>query len=268
MAFEFHKNPQKYLQHQYLNTLKSTIPFIKTHHTKAKNYFDTLNILELGCGEGGNLLPFAEMGANCVGIDLNKVKIEQGKNIMADVIKSGKLTLYYDDIFNPEIEAKFTNRFDIILLKDVIEHIPHKDKALEQMKKYLNDDGLLFVGFPPWYMPFGGHQQICNNRFLGVLPWMHLLPKSLYIGFVKCFDEPKNVTDELAELVDFGVTINHLHRLANAVNLKIVARQYYFINPIYEYKFGFKTRLLSPILANLPYVRDFLTTSAYYLLGK
>lgn len=32
-------------------------------------------ILEIGCGEGGNLLPFAESGCRVTGIDINEYQI-------------------------------------------------------------------------------------------------------------------------------------------------------------------------------------------------
>ena len=34
-------------------------------------------VLEIGCGEGGNLLPFAQLGCYVKGIDLDKERVEQ-----------------------------------------------------------------------------------------------------------------------------------------------------------------------------------------------
>lgn len=39
-----------------------------------------MNILEIGCGEGGNLLPFAEKGCNVTGIDRSAERISQAKD--------------------------------------------------------------------------------------------------------------------------------------------------------------------------------------------
>ena len=38
-----------------------------------------IKVLEVGCGEGGNLLPFAEVGGEVTGIDLSKTRIEDAK---------------------------------------------------------------------------------------------------------------------------------------------------------------------------------------------
>lgn len=48
---------------------------------------------------------------------------------------------------------------------------------------------------------------------------------------------------------------------------KIVNRQFYLINPHYEVKFGLKPRKLYFLLGNIPYIRNFLTTSCFYILS-
>jgi SAM-dependent methyltransferase len=271
MPFDFHSNPEVYLKQQTDNTTQSIMPFVQPHlppPATPTQPWQQLQVLELGCGEGGNLMPFAQQGANCIGIDLNQVKIEQGKKIMATHLNhtTGSMQLLFDDIFNPEIATQFNGRFHLIILKDVIEHIPNKQKALLQMRSFLTDGGLLFIGWPPWYMPFGGHQQICHNKLLRTLPWIHLLPKSIYINLLKLAGEPKNITDELAELVDYKVTINQMNRLAQAANFNIISKKYFLINPIYQYKFGLKVREQAKIITKIPYLRDFCTTGCYYLL--
>lgn len=35
-----------------------------------------MNVLEIGCGDGGNLLPFAELGCNTTGVDLSTGRIK------------------------------------------------------------------------------------------------------------------------------------------------------------------------------------------------
>ncbi len=229
---------------------------------------DQCRVLELGCGEGGNLLPFAEAGAKCTGIDLNAHKIAEGNQIMAEWVAAGKMELFAENIFNPEIEARFTGQFDLIILKDVIEHIPDKDKALLQMRRFLNDEGLLFIGWPPWRMPFGGHQQIADSKIIRIFAWLHLLPKPWYVGVLKLAGEKKAALDELAEIHDYRVSIGLMNRLYKATGFRMVEEIHYLINPIYEYKFGLKTRRQWALIKAVPWFRDFLTTSCYYLLAK
>lgn len=268
MPYEFHTDPKRYLEILVNNTRKSSLPFIMANKPGGKTEIGSLRILELGCGEGGNLQPFAEQGAQCIGMDLECNKIEHGKEIMKTFIDNGTLELHCGNIFDPTWAAKFKGQFDLIILKDVIEHIPMKLEALKAMRDYLCEGGLIFVGWPPWYMPFGGHQQIAQNKWLKKLPWVHLLPRGLYRSFVKACGESPKMVDELVEIHDFRVTINQMNRLTKDANLKVVNTKFYFINPIYEDKFGLKTRTLWKPVTAIPVIRDFFTTSCYYLLGK
>ena len=65
---------------QYFNELANTareyyIDYLKNHITISEK----TRVLEIGCGEGGNLLPFAELGCIIKGIDISKTRIEQAK---------------------------------------------------------------------------------------------------------------------------------------------------------------------------------------------
>jgi SAM-dependent methyltransferase len=265
MPYDFHQDHAFYLSFLAQNARNSIIPFVEPHLVKP---LLACKVLELGCGEGGNLRPFAEAGARCTGIDLNRVKIDEGRQIMAELVADGRMTLFAEDIFNPDIEKSFTGQFELIVLKDVIEHIPNKDKALLQIKKFLAPGGLLFIGWPPWRMPFGGHQQIAQNKWLKKLPWFHLLPRWLYVALLRSAGEPREVVDELAEIHDYRVSIALLNRLYKQAGFVMKAERHYLINPIYEYKFGFKTKEQFAWMRALPWVRDFFTTSCYYLLKK
>jgi 2-polyprenyl-3-methyl-5-hydroxy-6-metoxy-1,4-benzoquinol methylase len=148
-------------------------------------------------------------------------------------------------------------------LKDVIEHIPHQERLMEKMKTLLLPGGVVFLGFPPWQMPFGGHQQICSSKILSRLPYFHLLPMPLYKAVLKAFGE---VPDGLIDVKETGISIERFERIAKDAVYKIVDKDYYVINPIYKYKFNMKVRKQSKIIGSIPYLRNFLTTSVFYLI--
>jgi hypothetical protein len=75
---------------------------------------------------------------------------------------------------------------------------------------------------------------------------------------VKCF----------FEIRDTRITIEGFHKLVTATGLRIVNQRLYFINPNYQVKFGLNPRILSPVIGKIPYVRNFFTTTCYYLLAK
>lgn len=224
-----------------------------------------MDVLEIGCGEGGNLLPFARIGCNVTGVDLATGKIANAIRFFNEAGAEGRFIA--SDIFKvKELESGF----DLIICHDVIEHIADKKRFLSDVLRYLKPGGYAFVAFPAWRMPFGGHQQICRSKVLSRLPFFHLLPEGLYRLVLKAGGETRERISELIEIKDTRLPIQAFEKLLRSQTgdrtLRTVDRTLYFINPHYEAKFGLRPRRLSPLIARIPYIRDFFTTSCFYLL--
>ncbi|MBN2828705.1 MAG: class I SAM-dependent methyltransferase, partial [Candidatus Cloacimonetes bacterium] len=121
--------------------------------------------------------------------------------------------------------------------------------------------------FPPWQNPFGGHQQMCDTK-MKYIPWMHLLPKNLYQVILTLNGERLDRIEGLMEVVDTRLTIERFEYLAYQSSLEILDKKFYLINPIYKYKFKLTPIEQLQFLAEIPYLRNFLTTTCYYLLKK
>lgn len=263
MSLYFHGNAPLKFQHQYLVTLNYIIPYLE-----AQNVFrEGIKVLEIGCGEGGVLKAFIERSCICTGMDLSESKIENGKKLLADEIAAGKMELFTADIYDEKVMIDFKGKFDLIILKDTIEHIPDQERVMKQLPIYLKDGGVFFFAFPPWCMPFGGHQQTASSK-LGKMPWMHLLPRSLYASWLKFTNERPEVIEALLEIHDTQISINRFERICQKTGYAIVNRRLYLLNPIYRYKFGRTPRIQFYFIAALPVLRDFLTTGVYYVLKR
>src|SRR5690606_28158848 len=118
--------------------------------------------------------------------------------------------------------SKFRGFFDLIILKDAIEHIPDQEKFIPYLKNFLKKEGQIFFGFPPWYMPFGGHQQVCQNKIASVLPYYHILPKPMYKGVLKMFGESEPVINELLEIKDTQITIERFEHIVKQSDLRVL----------------------------------------------
>lgn len=220
-------------------------------------------VLEIGCGEGGNLLPLAEAGCCVTGIDLAANKIENAKEYFAKRNMPGEF-----------ISGNFLNmppredRFDIVLIHDVIEHIEPEDKPafFLGLKKFLKPDGIVFFGFPAWQMPFGGHQQICRSRVCSTVPFMHVLPAPVYKAWLKMFGEEPAKIDELLSIKRSRMTPELFEKLCNKTGYVVNDRIFWFISPHYKAKFGLRPRRLCSLLAHIPYVRNWFTTSCFYII--
>ncbi len=258
--FEFHADKKKYFDIQALNSSKYILPFIESNFTITKG----MRVLEIGCGEGGVLKPFLDKGAFCIGVEFDHTRIENGKKWLSEEIEKGKLSFIVKDIYDTTVEA-LGGKFDIIILKDVIEHIHDQSKLLARLKEFLTPGGIIFFGFPPWQMPFGGHQQLCQNS-LSKVPYFHLLPNALYKKTLKLFKEPDYIINDLLEIKETGISIERFEKIVKRNNYKIVNKIDYLFNPIYEYKFNIKPKKQNSLIAKIPYVRDFVTTCVYYII--
>jgi SAM-dependent methyltransferase len=246
---------------QQTNCEEYIIPFIEAVYPIKPDS----RILEIGCGTAGVLSAFLKRECQSVGVDLNAYSVEFAGKKLNDFIKSGKLTLFLKDIYQIDVETELKGRFDIIVLKDVIEHIHNQERLMTEMKSFLKPDGVIFLGFPPWQMPFGGHQQMCQNKFLARLPYFHLLPMSLYKRILNIFHES---LENLTEVKETGISIERFEKITKNTGYKIVNECHFLINPIYKYKFGMKVRKQVGIIRSVPYLRDFLTTGVFYLIRQ
>lgn len=256
-------NKPKYFEIQYLNSKESILPFVMDILNPKKGTY----VLEIGSSEGGVLKAFTELGCICTGIELGADRVELANGFMKNEIDAGLVKFINKNIYdiNPE---SLKNKFDLIILKDVIEHIHNQEKFMSFIEYFLAKDGIIFFGFPAWRMPYGGHQQCAHSKLLANLPYYHLLPYSIYKGVLKLFGENKDVIDGLLEIKDTGISTKRFEKLCAKNNFKIEKQIKYLIAPIYEYKFGYKTKVLPKWIGAIPFFNDFFTFQSYYVIRK
>jgi SAM-dependent methyltransferase len=260
--FEFHADRKRYYDIQLLNAEKYILPFIESDFSIQKG----MRVLEIGCGEGGVLKPFINKGCIAVGVEFDEIRIKNGENWMAQDIANGNLSFVVKDIYDTDIES-LGGKFDIIILKDVIEHIHNQSKLLTRLRDFLTPSGIIFFGFPPWQMPFGGHQQLCERK-LSKVPYFHLLPTRVYKGLLKLFGESDSNIAQLLEIKETGISIERFEKIVKETGYKVVSKIHYLFNPIYEWKFNVKAKKQNTIITKIPYLRDYITTCVYYIISK
>ncbi|MFN4836599.1 MAG: class I SAM-dependent methyltransferase [Bacteroidota bacterium] len=256
--FDFHQDRKRYFQIQYENAVAHVLPFIE-HSFLIKSQ---MRVLEIGAGEGGVLRAFTERGCKAVGVELDPLRVEWACGFLWEEIGRGQLFYVEKDIYKTDLINELKGGFDIILLKDVIEHIHDQPKLFRLLHTLLNPGGVIFFGFPPWQMPFGGHQQIAHS-FLSRLPYIHLLPRPLYKGLLKLNNEP---VDELLEIRQTRISIEKFESICYDTGYQILHQLHFLINPIYQWKFGWKVRKQFTWLSKIPWLRNYFTTCVYYLI--
>ena len=263
MALKQHLDDNVRYEQQVDNSREYVIPFIAQTKPLGKG----VRVLEIGCGEGGVLKPMIDMGCECVGVDLNEIRIELSNKFLADEVTAGKVEFLLKNVYDADFLDRFKGYFDIIILKDVIEHVPEQEKFIPYIKQLLRQDGQIFFGFPPWYMPFGGHQQTCRAKLASKLPYYHILPKGIYKGLLKMMGEDPGIIKDLMDIYDTRITIERFERIIKKSGLKVLNQQHYLFNPIYRFKFGLKPRKQLGLITHIPFFRNFVTTCVYYTVG-
>ncbi len=261
--FDFHSDKSAYFRIQYENARNYVVPFIDQVFPLQPFH----RVLEVGCAEGGVLKAFAERVHLAVGVELSTDRAASARKFLSSELEQGKVFIVEDNIYNVSRHKPFDQRFDIIVLKDVIEHIADQRSLLQHLAQMLSDSGVLFIGFPPWQMPFGGHQQICRHRVLARTPYIHLLPTPLYRNLLHWGGESSATVHELLQIKQTGLSIETFEKYLQQAQLCVWRRQWYIINPIYKAKFGLAPQRLPRWVAVFPYLRNFLTTAAYYVVG-
>ena len=98
-----------------------------------------LKILDVGCGGGIICEPLARLGAKVTGIDFapNNIKVAKFHS------KKNKLNINY--IYKDIEKSKLDEKFDIILMFEVLEHLDNWKKTIKNIKKNLNKDGIVII---------------------------------------------------------------------------------------------------------------------------
>ncbi len=116
---------------------------------------ETARILELGCAEGGNIIPHAVRypKAEFIGVDLSKVQIDAGKVHLKEL---GLKNIELKCCSITDIDDEF-GKFDYIICHGVISWVPDfvRDKIFEVCTKNLTENGIAYISYntlPGWNM--------------------------------------------------------------------------------------------------------------------
>jgi SAM-dependent methyltransferase len=260
--YEFHGDKDRYFNMTFEVTKEFIMPFL----SQSLNLSKPLNVLEIGCGEAGVLKAFTDAGHQAFGIELEESRLQDARRLMAPELSAGKVAFLNKDIYDVDVDKDIGRRFDLVILKDVIEHIPSQENFIPQLHKFLNPGGMVFYAFPPWYMPYGGHQQVLHGKLASKMPWYHLLPGVTYKWALKAMGVNDSGIKTMYEIKATGISIERFLKINKKQGFAVAARQFYLFNPIYKYKFGLKPRRQNQLVVSIPFLRNFFTMGVYYLM--
>lgn len=102
---------------------------------------EQIKILDIGCAVGFAILAAKELGFECEGIDISKWAINYAT-------KKYQLNVKECSVKDLSSDPNYHNKFDIILMFDIIEHLTDPITNLQAAHKLLIDKGFLLITTP------------------------------------------------------------------------------------------------------------------------
>ncbi|MEN9902229.1 MAG: hypothetical protein RL651_893 [Pseudomonadota bacterium] len=112
----------------YINAVETILPLIRKYIPK------TGAVMDFGCGYGGSLVAFPKEWIQ-VGYDYDDIQLEYGRQFGIDLRNIEK----FDGSFE---------KFDVIMLIQVLEHVKDPIALLKKLQSRLNDNGVLYIEVP------------------------------------------------------------------------------------------------------------------------
>lgn len=222
-------------------------------------------MLEIGCGDGGVGAAFYRAGCSVVMSDIEERLVLIAREANAEEgIDSKVFTGDVYDLSNPVYKE---GPYDIVLFRDVMEHLERPSEALRIMRRHLNANGVIFVVFPPYYSPYGAHQQILPRKKLGPipynkLPFVQLLPDVCF-GAIVAGDGAPN--DEVRRLRGIRLTLRKFRRAVAEADYNVRASRMFLSRPSFALRYGIPT-IPASFIGAVPLLNELLVTAAYFLL--
>jgi SAM-dependent methyltransferase len=224
---------------------------------------EDLLVGDFGAHHGGMVDALRESGrvSGAVGLELSREVVES-----SPFVADHRFRLEVADLL---ALAPDSQRFNLILLHDVLEHIPDYQQALRAIRDSLGKDGRLFVSFPPYYSAFGGHQQYARG-LARMLPFVHFLPASLFYRISKPGEQEymtaEGAHEDMVSVRRTRLTLAAAERAFAHAGLTVVDRELFLVRPEYTVRYALRPRGAG-VLGRLPVLRELGVNGAFYLLA-
>jgi len=218
-------------------------------------------VCEIGCGEGGVLLAFVERGTSyALGTDIVAALLDQISRPIAEKLD---VNVEYEghDVINDAIPDKWVERFDVVVMRDVIEHLDDPGIALKNIARIMKPGGVILITFPPYTSPFGGHQQLLGTR-AGAVPFVHMLPDGLFERIVKAGDATN--AEEVRRLHRIRCSARGVQQAARSAGMEAVDERYFGLRPVFRWKYNRNIPTMEVTnLKGLPLVKTLAMEAAF-----
>ncbi|MFY0651238.1 MAG: class I SAM-dependent methyltransferase [Cyclobacteriaceae bacterium] len=124
----------------FSNKIEQKYEIIKAYFSSKKT--NTKSLLDIGCGEGFGMNFFWDKGWNVQGLDFSKYGCEHMNPEMSKYLTTGNI---YE---NMEKLIQSNEKFSVLWMINVLEHVTDPLSLLEKCKKLIEDDGIMVIEVP------------------------------------------------------------------------------------------------------------------------
>ena len=119
-------------------------------------------VLEVGCGDGGCAAAFHRAGAEIVMMDIEERLVDVAREANANEGIEAKA--YAGNVYDEAAPFYDDGPYDIIMFRDVMEHLEDPVRALQIVSQHLTADGVVFAVFPPTTRRSARTNKFCRAR--------------------------------------------------------------------------------------------------------
>ena len=204
-------------------------------------------VLDLGCGEGYQVVAMAMNGAaSVIGVDPHAPSLARARALLEQHRPPVPVR------FLASADESLDGSVDIVISQNSFEHLPDPVATLEAMKRLLAPGGLILITFcPPWFAPYGAHM-----HFFTKVPWVNLLFSERTVMSAR--GRFRSDGARRYEDVEMGLnrmTIRRFERIIAAPGMTVAWRQYVCVKKL-------------NLLSHVPLVRELLINVASCVLVK
>lgn len=129
-------------------------------------------VLDVGCGRAEYLRTLFTYSPNIVGIETATDKLEDCFRSHPE-LRDRVLDVSAESMPFP------TEHFDVVIVNEVLEHIPDQDAALREIHRVLKPGGKFLLFCPNRLFPFETHGMVIRGAMRMWIPALHYLPGSV-----------------------------------------------------------------------------------------
>ncbi len=223
---------------------------------------DGLRVADLGCHHSGILDALRED---------DRVREGVGFELSEELVRSSPFVA--DDRFRLRqgdalALGETGEPFDLVLLCEVLEHIPRFGDVLTLGSAAARSRRLRLRLVPTVPLALRGAPQLASN-VLRFLPYVHYLPERAVLPLMHVEDNAymsrAQALEDLTSVRRTRLTIGRFEQVISRTALRRVARSFYLLRPEYRVRYGTPVIELRG-LGRVPGVRELLVMGAYYLL--